>query len=165
MAAPQPPAPPEPPGETQVAAIAPPPPEAIAPQPKPLPRVEPPPRKPAAMHLPPNPNPSPRMTRVPGPAATRNEYLAYCESLIRRHYDMLPASFLGGRRGATALSLLVLDDGTIARIMVTRSSGYPDIDARIEQMVAAVRRFPPLPQWDQAPSMRLIYIHAFPDGR
>jgi outer membrane biosynthesis protein TonB len=163
-AAPPPPAPPELPGETQIAAI-PPPPAVIAPEPKALPRVEPPPRKPAAMHLPPNPNPSPRITRVPGPAATRDEYLAYCESLIRRHYDMLPASFLGGRRGATSLSLLVLDDGTIARIMVARSSGYPDIDARIEQMVAAVHRFPPLPQWDQASSTKLTYIHVFPNGR
>jgi TonB family protein len=114
------------------------------------------------MRVPPNPNPSPRATRVPGPAATRDEYLAFCESLIRRHFDMLPASFLGGRRGATALSLLVLDDGTIASIRVARSSGYPDIDAKIEQMVAAVHRFPPLPQWDQAPSTRLIYNHVFP---
>lgn len=164
----QPPEPPEPPGpmgETQIAAITPPPPAAVAPEPKPMPRAEPPRQKAVAMRLPPNPNPSPHETRVPGPAATRSEYLAYCESLIRRHFDMLPVSFLGGRRGATALSLLVRDDGTIVRIAVARSSGYLDIDARIEQMVAAVHRFPPLPQWYQASSMKLIYNHVFPDGR
>lgn len=163
VAAPSPPA--DQPGETQTAAIAPPPPPAALPQePKPMPRVEKPARKAVAMRVPPNPYPAPRATRVPGPAATRDEYLAYCESLIRRNFGMLPASFLGGRHGATSLSLLVLDDGTIASIRVARSSGYPDIDARIEQMVAAVHRFPPLPQWDQAPSTKLIYNHVFPDG-
>ncbi len=159
-------APAAPPGDTQIAAIAPPPPPAaLPPEPKPAPRAEKPAKKAVAMRVPPNPYPAPRATRVPGPAATRDEYLAYCESLIRRHFDMLPVSFLGGRHGATSLSLLVLDDGTIASIRVARSSGYPDIDARIEQMVAAVRRFPPLPQWDQATSTRLIYDHVFPDAR
>jgi TonB family protein len=156
------PTPAAPPGDTQIAAIAPPPLPPAPPEPKPTPRVEKPARKTVAMRVPPNPDPSPRVTRVPGPAATRDEYLAYCEALIRRHFDMLPASFLGGRHGATSLSLLVLDDGTIASIRVARSSGYPDIDARIEQMVAAVHRFPPLPQWDQAPSSKLIYNHVFP---
>lgn len=160
-ASPSPPA--DQPGDTQTAAIAPPPqPAPLPPEPKPLPRVTPPMRKAVAMRAPPNPYPAPRETRVPGPAATRDEYLAYCEALIRRHYGMLPASFVGGRRGATRLSILVLDDGTIARIAVAQSSGYPDIDERIEQMVAAVHRFPPLPQWDQSPSAKLIYIHVFP---
>ena len=43
---------------------------------------------------------------------------------------------------------------TTARSRASRSpqsSGYPDIDERVEQMVAAVGRFPPLPQWFQAP--------------
>jgi hypothetical protein len=38
----------------------------------------------------------------------------------------------------------VLDDGTVARISVARLA--TDIDERIERMVAAVGRFPPLPQ-------------------
>jgi TonB family protein len=36
-------------------------------------------------------------------------------------------------------------DGTVLGINVAESSGYPDIDARVEQMVAAIGRFPPLP--------------------
>ncbi len=165
------PAPPaDQPGDTETAAVAPPPqpapqPAPLPPEPKPLPPVTPPVRKTVAMRAPPNPYPARRETRVPGPAATRDEYLAYCESLIRRNNGMLPDSFIGGRRGATRLSILVLDDGTIASVAVARSSGYPDIDERIEQMVAAVRRFPPLPQWDQQPSAKLIYVHVFPGER
>jgi TonB family protein len=97
-----------------------------------------------------------------GPAASRDEYLAYCNALIRRHFDLLPLSYVGGRRGLTVLTLLVLDDGTIAHIAVARSSGYPDIDRRVEQIVAAVRRFPPVPQWFQGEAMSLEYELPFP---
>src|SRR5262249_41182774 len=37
--------------------------------------------------------------RVPGPSATRDEYLAYLVSLTKQHLDMLPLSLLGDRRG------------------------------------------------------------------
>lgn len=112
----------------------------------------------------PAPHPGPHPGRIPGPAATRDEYLAYCAALIRRSYGMLPASLIAGRSGRTVLSLVVLDDGSITHIAVTQSSGYRDIDSRIEQMVAAVRRFPPLPQWIQARSIALEYIQVFPDA-
>ena len=52
------------------------------------------------------------------------------------YIDLLPRAFVGNRRGEAVLSVLVLDDGTIARIAVRESSGYPDIDQRIEQMTA-----------------------------
>jgi protein TonB len=139
----------------------PPPEPALAPLPEPLPLIKPPAKQAAAARL--VPQARPRTARVPGPAATRDEYLAYCMALVRRHFDMLPASFLAGRHGATRLSIIVLDDGTIARVSVAQSSGYPDIDRRIEEMVAAVRRFPPLPQWFQGASMALTYHHAFPN--
>jgi hypothetical protein len=100
----------------------------------------------------------------PGPAATRDEYLAYVYSLIRQHYNMLPLSMVGDRHGETLVEFLVLVDGTISMIKVRQSSGYPDIDARIEQMVAAVGRVPPLPQWLQGPSMGLILSLPFPDA-
>jgi TonB family protein len=103
-------------------------------------------------------------TKYPGPAATRKEYLAYVHSLIRQHYNMLPLSMVGDRHGETLVEFLVLVDGTISMIKVRQSSGYPDIDARIEQMVAAVRRVPPLPQWFQGPSMGLILSLPFPDA-
>jgi len=101
---------------------------------------------------------------IPGPAATRDEYLAYLVALTRRHFDLLPMSVLGSRTGETTLAVLVLADGTIARISVVQGSGYPDIDSRIEQMVAANRKFPPLPQWYQDQSMELIFKLRFPQA-
>lgn len=102
--------------------------------------------------------------RVPGPSATRDEYLAYLVSLTRQHFDLLPISIIGGRSGETSLAVLVLADGTIARISVANGSGYPDIDSRIEKMVAACRKFPPLPQWYQGQSMELIFKLHFPEA-
>jgi len=102
--------------------------------------------------------------RAPGPAATRDEYLAYLVSLTRRHLDLLPTSMVAGRSGETILAVLVLGDGTIARVAVMHGSGYPEIDARVEKMVIAVGRFPPLPQWYQGPSMELSFRLRFPYG-
>ena len=50
--------------------------------------------------------------------ANRDEYLAYVHSLIRRHYNMLPLSMVGGRRGETLVEFVVLDDGTTKLAMV-----------------------------------------------
>src|SRR5439155_21326165 len=93
---------------------------------------------------------------VTGSAARRAVYLAYVHALIRQHYNMLPLAMVAGRRGETRIEFLVLDDGTSGMVRVRRSSGYPDIDARVEQMVVAVHRVPPLPQWFQGPAMALI---------
>src|SRR6185436_16834619 len=97
-----------------------------------------------------------RATRLPGPLATRDEYMAHCLSLLRRHYGMVPPSLLVGRSGQAVLSLLVLGDGTIARITVAQSSGFPNLDRRLEEMVAAIRSFPPPPQWPQG-AMPMTY--------
>jgi TonB family protein len=102
--------------------------------------------------------------RIPGPAATRDEYLAYLVSMTKQHFDLLPLSVIGGRTGETSLAILVLADGTIARISVAEGSGNPDIDNRIEQMVAACRKFPPLPQWYQGPNMELIFKLHYPEA-
>jgi len=110
------------------------------------------------------PQEAPRETHVPGPAATRDEYLAYCMTLIRRHFDLLSPSFLAGRRGAAVFRIIVLDDGRIARITLAQGSAFRDIDARIEEAVIAVRRFPPLPQWLQGSSAGLILQVVYPDG-
>jgi TonB family protein len=135
----------------------------LPPEPKPAPRAEPPAKQSVAARLAPNPHAAPR-GQVPGPGATRDEYLAYCMNLIRRHFGLLPPSFIAGRHGATMLTIVVLDDGTIARIAVAQGSSYPDIDARIEEAVAAVRRFPPLPQWIQGPSISLTLQLGYPGG-
>jgi TonB family protein len=107
---------------------------------------------------------NPRPARYPGPAATRDEYLAYLAYLARQHIGMLSRSLVGARRGETIINVLVLDDGTVAMLSVGLSSGYPDIDERIEQMIRAVGRFPPLPQWYQSSSMRLEFRLQFPEA-
>ena len=146
--------------------------------PEPLPRpdelaLEPPP--------PPKPKPDPKPAihrpdtalRLMGPsgwqvlrneAATRDEYLALLKALTQRHMNLLPPSLIAGRRGDTYLSVLVLGDGTIARIAILRSSGYPDIDERVGQMVAAVGRFPPLPARFGDSSLELTMHLRFPDA-
>jgi periplasmic protein TonB len=160
-----PPVPPQP----HVAEITPPPkpnrspPLAPAALPKPAPS-NPAPPAPAVKPTPPAPNPAPPEARVPGSDATRGDYLDYLVTLTRGHFDILPLTFLAGRHGRTTLSVLVFEDGTISRIAVKQSSGYPDIDAKIEQMVAAVGRFPPVPESFKRPSVELDFNMIFPDA-
>ena len=101
---------------------------------------------------------------MPGPDPARGDYFDRLVALTRTHLDMLPRAFLAGRRGQTILSIVVLEDGTIGRISLKRSSGYPDIDTRIEQIVAAVGRFPPVPQWFQGPQISVTLHVSYPDG-
>src|SRR5262249_17293967 len=79
------------------------------------------------------PHDAPRVARYAGASATRDEYLAQLLALTRQHLDLLPRSLIGGREGETVLTIRVLDNGTIARIGIAVSSGYPDIDRRVEQ--------------------------------
>ena len=163
-------------GETARAVAAPaaatpperrPPPVASAiPPPKPSP-PKPPEPNPAVAAAPattPAPNSASRAAAAPGPNASRGDYLDYLVTLTRGHFDLLPLSFLAGRRGRTILSVMVFEDGTISRVAVKHSSGYPDIDARIERMVAAVGRFPPVPDSFRKPSVELDFNLAFPDA-
>jgi TonB family protein len=160
---------PEPEPETQEAMLVAPP-KAAPPEPAipdlPTPSLAPlpipkPAAAPTAVRRPP---PRPRQTaaRVPGPAATRDEYLAYLATLTRPHLHLLPPALINGRRGKTSLSIRVLGDGTIARIAVSESSGHPDIDTRVVQIIAAIGRFPPLPQWIQAPAWDVNFHLRFP---
>jgi TonB family protein len=73
--------------------------------------------------------------------AVRNEYLIY---LIRR-IGVLPFEVVGDRHGDARLSVLARGDGEITRVSILRGSGYPDIDLRVQKMVAAVGRLPPAP--------------------
>ncbi len=154
----------------QMAAIAPPPlPPAKSDAPKPDPVPKPAPKPTPAAHRIPRPveepgNLAPRRGRFPGPAATRDEYLAYMHSLIRQHYNLLSSAELGGRRGMVVVEFVVLDDGKIALLKVRRGSGYPDIDNRVAEMVAAVGRFPPLPQWFQGLAMPFEFGFPFPEA-
>jgi TonB family protein len=101
---------------------------------------------------------------APGSVATRDEYLASLVTLTRQHTNLLPPSLIGDRRGETVISVKVSKDGAIGPIGVLRSSGYPDIDERIEQMVSAVGRYPPLPQWYSGDSVQLPLFLRFPDA-
>ncbi len=107
---------------------------------------------------------APRPAQFPGPAATRDEYLAYLKFLTLKHLNMLTLAMVGGRRGQTVVDILVLDDGTVATLKVGQSSGYPEIDRQVEAMIHAVGRFPPLPQWFQGPSMQLEFRIKFPEA-
>jgi TonB family protein len=91
-------------------------------------------------------------TRLPahlgalGPAATADPYLAECNAMILQHIGLVSPAFIGDRRGSVVIGLSIFGDGRIARVSVVQSSGYPDIDARVEKMIIAVARFPPVPQ-------------------
>jgi TonB family protein len=145
---------PEPPPEPALAAPVEPPDQEAKPPPKRVVKARPAPK----------PRPSAAATGSPGPSATHDEYLAYCMGMIRRYQGILSPGFIAGRRGVAVITVQVLDDGTIARVAVARSSGYSDIDERIERMVSSVRRFPPLPQWIQRPSVMLSLEWVFPQG-
>ncbi len=157
-------APPVPPPPPQVAEVAPPPKPSPPPPPTPAALPNPAPPVPAAKPAPPASNPAPPEAKVPGPDANRGDYLDYLVTLTRGHFDILPLAFLAGRHGRTTLSVLVFEDGTISRIAVKQSSGYPDIDAKIEQMVAAVGRFPPVPESFKRPRVELDFNMIFPDA-
>lgn len=159
--------PPSSPPKKQLAAIPP-----TAPSPPP---PEPPPHKPATITVaaaapppPAAPNPAAAPTlpeaQTPGLDPLQSDYFSRLAVLTRDHLDLLPLSFLGGRRGRTILSIYVLGDGTIGRIAVKESSGYPDIDTRIEQIVTAVGRFPPLPEQFRRPNLELDFNLIFPDA-
>ncbi len=164
------------PAPTPTPALVPPPPEKPTPPKQQVatladPRIPPPVvDRPTHFSVPPAARPAEEThatahpARVPGPSATRDEYLAYLVSMTKQHFDLLPISLIGGRTGEASLAVLVLADGTIARISVAQGSGNPDIDNRIEQMVAACRKFPPLPQWYQGQSMELIFKLHYPEA-
>src|SRR5262249_46892707 len=80
----------------QTAAVVPPPPPMKPEPPKPQskPAAQQPPRRTE------EPAHSTRRASYPGPAASRDDYLAYVHSLIRQNYNMLPLAMVGGRRGA-----------------------------------------------------------------
>jgi TonB family protein len=156
---------PKPAKERLAVAIPPPRPK---PTPPPAPVPAPDPQAEAAPVAPPHdpepPHRAPHAARYPGPAATRDEYLAYLLKLTKQHFDLLPMTALAGRSGETIVTILVLADGTLANIAVSQTSGYADLDRRVEQMVAAVGKFPPLPQWYQGPRVELNLRLRFPEA-
>lgn len=137
------------------------------PPPKPAPpkdqsafKLPKPPGAPVAHHD--TPHEAPRAARYPGPDATHDEYLAYLAALTRQHTDLVPRALVAGRRGLTVLSIQIQTNGTIGRISIDQSSGYRDLDERVEMMVRAVGRFPPLPQWYQGNVMEVTLRVGFP---
>ncbi len=143
--------------------------------PLPAPKPAPPKAAKAAVHPPKpsgaptapheeTPHEAPHSARYAGPAASRDEYLAYLVALTRQHIDLLPRSVIGDRHGETVISLVIHDNGVIGPLSVMQSSGYPDIDHRVEQMIVAVGRAPPLPQWFQGNAMELVFKLKFPEA-
>ena len=139
LAPPPPPPKPEPPAETPVAKAVP---------------------KPAQLKLIPQPGgarkptPAPEAEdhgeghkgNIPGPDATRDEYLAYVQQLILEHRDMLSAAYTGGRHAAMVLDIRINARGSILQVFVKRSSGYADLDKRAQEMTFSAGQLPPVPE-------------------
>ncbi len=147
-------APPKPPSQTAMAVPLP------LPKPPAPPQTRPSPRRPPA----PAPARAEALPQYPGPSATRSAYLAYLAALTREHIGLLTRNMVGNRQGETVIGVDVRDNGAIARIYVLRGSGYPGIDRRVEMMVEAVGRFPPLPQIWQQSEVALQFRLGFPGG-
>jgi periplasmic protein TonB len=111
-----------------------------------------------------NPHAAQRFASLVGPAAVRDEYCVRALNLTLRHLDLVPLSFLGGRRGTTVVTIRILGDGTINSVKLAQSSGYPDIDQRIERMVFAVGRYPPLPPRIPGTWSDFTFVMVFPDA-
>jgi protein TonB len=190
VAAPPPPEPAEPQQLVEIAAAPPPPPppspsedpaprpavetKAAAVVPSPLPPKRTPRKQPetlqmsmaSAWPLPlhqDHPRQAQRFASLTGPDAVRDEYCVRALNLTLRHLDLLPLSFLGARRGKTVLTIRILGDGTVNSVRLAQSSGYPEIDERIERMVFAVGQYPPLPPRMPGPWMDFAFVMAFPD--
>jgi TonB family protein len=103
--------------------------------------------------------PSHKATQTSGSLADRNysapllDQTAYEEYLIYliRHIGLLPLEVVGNRYGETRIGVFIRDDGAIMRVVILQSSGYSDLDLRVQKMVAAVERLPPLAQHMQRP--------------
>jgi TonB family protein len=152
------------PAQAAVAPIPPVPPPKPAPPKEPAPVSQP---KPAGVQMQAReetPHEAPRAARNEGPSASRDEYFAYMLTLTRQHLDLLPLSVIGNRRGETIVTVVLGADGTIIQTGVARSSGYADIDQRIVQMVKAVGKFPPVPQWFKGNAMDTQLLLRFPDA-
>jgi TonB family protein len=158
---------PQPAAETKTAALT------LPPLPKPTPHKQQPPLPTSvpmssAWPLPLRQERPVAMTRrfatLTGPSAVRDEYCVRALNLTMRHLDLLPHSYLAGRRGRTVLLIRILGDGTINSVKVAQGSGYPDIDQRIEKMVFAVGQYPPLPPRMPGPWMDFSFIMAFPES-
>jgi periplasmic protein TonB len=155
----QPPAP-----DTKMAAATPPRPPKPAP-PRPEPVMHMPREEGAAWPLPltsQHSHATPSTAALVGPNATRDEYCIAALHLVMNHINLLPLSLLGARHGDTFVSMRVMQDGTITSIRITHGSGYSDIDERIQQMVVAVGKLPPLPEWVPGPYTELTFHLHFP---
>lgn len=112
-----------------------------------------------------DPHAQQRLASLVGPPAVRDEYCARALNLTLRHLDQLPLSSLGGRRGRTAVTIRILGDGTINSVAIAQSSGYPDLDQRVQKMVFAVGQYPPLPPRIPGTWADFTFVMVFPDPR
>jgi hypothetical protein len=87
--------------------------------------------------------------KYPGPAASKDEYLAYCFALVMRHSNLLDESAVSGRSGYVHFSLRLRRDGSILWLTdMPDSTPYSDIAARARRMIElAAPGFPPLPNY------------------
>jgi TonB family protein len=133
------------------------------PLPNPVPISHPAAPPPAPAAAPPRPSEAP-LPQFPSAGTSRDGYLTYLVTLTGQHMNLLPRSLVGTRRGETVVRVAVRRDGVIDRVSIARPSGYPDIDERVEQMVAAVGKFPPVPDAFAGSPVELDLDFFFPEA-
>ena len=71
----------------------------------------------------------------------KGDYYNYLVTLTKQHYDVLPLSYLAGRRGHTMLSIVVLEDGTIGRISIKQRKAQQGQHVLPSQIPSATTKF------------------------
>jgi len=158
-----------PPSEEPMAAIEPPPPVHEVPVPVVEPPPPPAPRKPLVKHpprpaerrlQPPQPNPAQAVTQpstaavtapqaayapTPTPSAEISpDYRALLSAWLERHKRYPDSARQRGEEGRAVLRFAVDRSGRVVDFAIAQSSGYPDLDASIEEMMRGAL-LPPFP--------------------
>lgn len=159
-----------PPPETSVAAVEPtpppPPPKPVAKKPpKPVQRHEEPPQ-PSQAYLPASPAPAapsappqtasaatPMPAPVPSPEASAG-YRALLSAWLESHKHYPDTARERGEEGRAVLRFAVDRSGRVIDYAVTKSSGYPDLDESIEEMMRGAN-LPPFPAGMPQPRMEI----------
>jgi protein TonB len=143
---PPPPEPPPPQPEAPVAASEPPPPpqtHVVKKVPKPVPRHQEAPQPTQAYAPTPPPQLSAAPAPVPSPEASAG-YRALLSAWLESHKRYPDAARQRGEEGRAVLRFSVDRSGRVIDFAVTSSSGYPDLDQSVEEMMRGAT-LPPFP--------------------
>ena len=133
------PLPPPPAAEAPAPVVVPPPPRKLAVRPIPKP-VHPRPERaqPSPVAAPTQPAPVPSSEISPG-------YRALLSAWLERHKRYPDSARQRGEEGQAVLRFVIDRNGRVGDFAIARSSGYPDLDASIEEMMRGAV-LPPFPE-------------------